>query len=293
VALALDLSQSEAKVTCARKHVKALGVEMAEMTVERSPYCVRVAEIDPDTGNCSIFLSPKNLDEPTLGLIAGDVIHSLRCALDYLVTALVCKSGAGLTTRHQFPIFDEKRDYERAVGNASSVKGNGMLGGVTHGLRVFWDLQPFNAKPGPEDDFLFHINRFSNADKHRVITALAPIPQHIHWDFAYSGILEETLTFPKQTGIWEPNVEYEFARLRFARPFPVKPDAKAEITVAVLFSTPPFGKDKKGRRISAKVLGEMCDYVAVVVNRFKTLAWLIAHSAALVYLWQVNNCRTI
>ncbi len=296
MALSLDLAGPEEKLTRAFTHLESLNEEVAKMASERPPYGIRISEIEPDTGWCWLYLTPQSFNEPTLGVILGDLIHNLRCTLDYIVTSLVAKCGAILKPKHQFPIFASADDYRRSVGDATHAKPDGMLGGITHGLGLFWDLQPFNASPDPEENLLFFVNRFSNADKHRITASFAPIPNHLHFDFDYSGTITEQVVFEKMEGEWQPNVEYKVAGFRFAEPYASQPYGDARITLNIMFRTPPFGRYKRGHGIESAVVGEMCGHVWSVLEQFRALGILLAHSAALSgawILWQVYNCPQV
>lgn len=65
------------------KREATVGVE------KEATYAVRFSEVDPQTGWCSVDLVPQHVEKPQLSAILGDVIHNFRCALDYVVTALV------------------------------------------------------------------------------------------------------------------------------------------------------------------------------------------------------------
>jgi hypothetical protein len=271
MALDLDLSSSDAKIARAREHFESIKFEFARAANDRQPYGIRISQIDPDSGWFSVFLTPRDFAEPRLGVIVGDLIHNLRCALDYIITALADKSKAQLTTRHQFPIFDHVAEYRRKVGDRSTASKDGMLGGIVHGISTIWDAQPFHRKPDPETDGLFLINRFSNADKHRVISNYMPLPgggsgQLFYGDGVLLERIESTPFAP-----WEPNVEYEVARYRFARPYPSVLRFNGDITVQVLFGTAAFGKYKLGHALGSNVFNELCDHVAMIADLFKAL----------------------
>ncbi len=92
--LHLDLSSSRAKLARASEHLDVFEREGAAALKERNPCSFHVGDINRDTGWVSIYLEVRELREPHLGVILGDVMHNLRCALDYIVTALVDKAGA-------------------------------------------------------------------------------------------------------------------------------------------------------------------------------------------------------
>lgn len=292
MALRLDLSSSDAKVARARDHVKVLKAEIAKIPQERHPYGIRVTEVDQNTGCTDIFLTPNNFHEPLLGIIFGDVIHNLRCALDYIVTAIADKTSVPLVKKHQFPIYHTEVDYRTQVGDENVAKASGCLSGIKDGLGEFWRCQPFKAHPNPKRDYLFCVNRFSNADKHRVISAAGGVPKKFTYELFGPGRIIEKEYFPHM-GEWQPNAEHRIVRLRYARPFPGKGESeiKADIGAAIVLTTPAFD-GQMPYLVALGNLEKLCVHVARTVNAFKALALPIgAHSAAVAYLWQVYNCR--
>jgi len=56
------------------------------------------------------------------------VYHNLRCALDYIVTALVVASDEEVTNRHQFPIFHSSKRFRANVLDRLALLGlRGLL----------------------------------------------------------------------------------------------------------------------------------------------------------------------
>lgn len=77
------------------------------------------------------------LERPEVCAIVGDLMHNLRCALDYIVTALVNASGTKLARKHQFPIFtDENRFREEVLSSDLRPNPRGCLRGITIGLKL-------------------------------------------------------------------------------------------------------------------------------------------------------------
>ena len=114
--LSLDLRSCDAKLARARENARTLEREtVAHIGKQEATHAVRFSQVDPQTGWCSITLVPQKIEEPRLSAILGDVIHNLRCALDYVVTALVDASQTKLTTSHQFPIFKDAAFYASRV----------------------------------------------------------------------------------------------------------------------------------------------------------------------------------
>jgi len=263
--LGLNLSASDAKVARAYVHLKTLQREIPLAVAQRKPYVPRFSEVDPDSGWCSVFLTSNNAPEHGLSVIVGELVHNLRCALNYIVPELVSASGAILKKKHQFPIFTSLNDYAKWVGTAALSVAGGPLGGITHGLKEIFDLQPFQQS-GPEGHRLALVHQFSNADKHRIIPEVFPQLAAVSTLFE-----QEVLEHSQSPSLpdWKPNIEYPIARFRFAKPYPTK--LSLELSVEIFFGTRPFGQNLKGSRIDINVLREMCENVAKIVDQFKKL----------------------
>lgn len=189
--MTLDLAASAAKVARAFEHLAVLEREIPESVMDRGPYAIRFSAVDPGTGWCSMSLVPESAARPYLSVAFGDVVHNLRCALDYIVTALADASGVPITTQHQFPIYASRQQYSQKVGTVREARQRGPLGGLVHGLALMEQLQPYRLEPEPRTDPLWHVHRFSNADKHREVAGFLGIPAG-SVQIAYEGIVAET-----------------------------------------------------------------------------------------------------
>lgn len=266
--LELDLGSCNAKLARAREHLDALERETTAGIKKESPYAVRVSEVDPKTGWCSISIVPQEIAKPRLTIIFGDVIHNLRCALDYVVTALVDASQTQLTTSHQFPVFLNAADYATKVGTATNARSKGPLRGIIHGLTLIEKWQPYHTQPDPRTDPLWGIHRFSNADKHREPATFLAEPVGA-LEFDYKGTLVDLRGVPEITD-WSPEQEYVIGHMRFDPPVARDIHAKGEMSLNVRFVTPPFGGDAD---LSITLSGLRCtsDHVAVMLDLFGKL----------------------
>jgi hypothetical protein len=267
--MTLDLSSAEAKIARAMDHRRALERQLKIEVEEDGPYASRFSEVDPQTGWCDVFLVPQNIRKPRLGVIFGDVVHNLRCALDYIVTELAEASNTPLTNKHQFPIYRDKKVYKTSVGTVSASISSGPLKGIKHGLGLIEQLQPYHLKPNPRQDPLWHIHRFSNADKHRQVAAMLPIPEPGQVDIKFNGTLVEKDELERIDG-WDPTREVKIARLRFDPPIARNLRTEGKIAMNVWFHTGPFRREP-AHGIDLGVLRKTCDHVALVVEQFKTL----------------------
>jgi len=259
MALGLDLSGSTAKVARAKEHFESLQGELSEIQSQRNPY-EAILDRKGKSSTYSLVLHAGNFNEPRLGIILGDLVHNLRSALDYIVIALAEKSGISVTKDHQFPICDDERDYKGLITR--------MLAGITYGLDEIANVQPFKRTP-PQHDALFAINYFSNSDKHRIISEYVPIIGPITGHLSPKNLIVKSKWFPPPLYL-RSNQDFEIAQvtLRLGRG---EITFKGNISVAVHFGAPPFGKRIKGLGAPHGFFKHCCDHVAMIVDLFKAL----------------------
>lgn len=265
----LDLASSDAKIDRAFEHLETLETDVRAAWAESGPYSVRFSEVDPETGWCEVSLVPAP-EIPRFGVIMGDLMHNLRSALDYIVTALVdATDGVTLSRHHQFPIFSNPADYLAKVGDPAAAPA--VFGPLRHlvlGTGLIEQLQPYKANPDPREDPMWHIHRFSNADKHRKITTLLAIPLG-SFDIAFEGTVFERDHIVEITD-WKPYEEAVIERLRFDPPIARNLRVTGPMTVNYAFSTPAFGPEGE-HGIHGQLLRKCCDHVRMVVDMFKLL----------------------
>lgn len=268
MSLDLDLAASKAKLARAREHLKALERDTAVRVKQKATHAVRFSPVDPQSGWCSITLVPLKIEEPRLSAIFGDVIHNLRCALDYVVTALAEASPTKVSTKHEFPIFLDPGDYAAKVGSKTEAKTKGPLRKITHGLAVVESWQPYYTKPDPRTDALWGIHRFSNADKHRQPTAFATIPVG-KLEFRFNGIkVEDDLV--EEVANWTPDQDIPVGRIRFDPPRAENLRAIGKVSLDVWFMAPKIPSDDE-LTITLGALSGIVEYVAKLLDTFGQL----------------------
>jgi hypothetical protein len=268
MALDLDLGPSKAKLARAREHAETLKAETVDGVKQEASHAVRFSSVDPQTGWCDIAMVPQKIDKPRLPVLLGDVIHNLRCALDYLIPPLVHASEAKLAPAHEFPIYLDAGDYAAKVGSKTVAKGKGPLRHIVHGLPIVEAWQPYNAKGDPETDPLWGVHRFSNADKHRQLAPFGLVPVG-KFEIAYNGkVVEEE--FLDEVEDWKPDDEIPIGRIRFDPPRAYNLRAVGNVNVDVRFIAPRFGKEGElSLKLSAVPVVVEC--VAAVVDVFRNL----------------------
>lgn len=152
-----------------------------------------VRKVDPATGDY-VFRFPGKLPPLEIGLEVGIVAHLLRSALDNMLWQLVFARGGTPTDHHQFPIYEERAEFERKAHG--TTKARWETGGVSPRDFAFIQRhQPFKrgryrAKWHPLA-LLAHLN---NVDKHRYVhprfgVAAAMV---IQWNKAFDSISADT-----------------------------------------------------------------------------------------------------
>jgi hypothetical protein len=258
-------------VARARELAEALEREVDLVLEKKNLYSIRIGEIDPQSGWCAIYCKVSDIAEPRLGVIFGDVMHNLRSALDYVVVALAQASGTVPARKHQFPILDNAVTYQRRVGPPGAPKKDGPLGGVRYGAQLVEELQPYNRYPDPFASPLWDIRCFSNADKHRQISALASLMAGCEIQISHGGrIMGRCHSFALPRACEQ---EQEIWRVQFAPPYPSASEicAEGETAFAILFTTPAFDKMRHSAGIDVQLLPTYCDYVAQAVECFEAL----------------------
>jgi len=154
------------------------------------------------------------------GVLAGEIVHHLRSALDHIVWLLSTESYRSADEREiGFPILtvrpltrDKRSVYDRKVAGIASADA----------LRLIEQVQPYNA-PNPLDNPLAIIHDLDRIDKHQTIALVVT-----SWD------LSITVPFSAMTGgevIGGPHMSYEdFA----ARP---TENLKLEFTAQIAFAS--------------------------------------------------------
>lgn len=104
------LSLIRIKVERAKKHLRDLGV-VRDRFINSKPYQIEIRP-DPQTGYNVFYITSLQAAPAEIGLVAGDVIHNLRSALDHLAYQLVYVSGATHTKQTSFPIWDDPAEYK-------------------------------------------------------------------------------------------------------------------------------------------------------------------------------------
>jgi hypothetical protein len=152
----------EAKIGRARKHLAEFEQQLREHANSKPSQVVRERE-----GDEFVFRAKTLRETPVeLALIAGDVIHNVRAALDHLAAMIVAKNGGDINGS-QFPITEKAKDLSsritKTMGPASDCA-----------KRFVKLLRPYKRSNG----LAFLIHSLDIADKHRLLVPVGMANAH-------------------------------------------------------------------------------------------------------------------
>ena len=241
-----------AKIERAKKHIDELDIE-ARSFLDSDPYLVRV-QPDFETGDRTYYVV-KCLDTPTiLPVICGDILFSIRSALDHLAYALfkVGSSGKAGCGRHiYFPIADDAAKYE--AEKLRKVKG------MSHAaIQAIDAVKPYRG--GNDDLWLLH--QLHNRDKHRLLVTPGSAFRGVHLgNLARVSVSHTADGFcPLKEGakLWSVRVNPSDL------PIDTKLPKNLKFSFSIAFGEPEIAK---GKPVSETLQG-MTDLVAHLVDRF-------------------------
>lgn len=185
---------ARAKVERAKEHIRDLQGER-DAFLGGNPYRI-TAEFYPEHGATAYFMDKFSPIPQSISLIAGDTLHSLRTALDYLAYALVERSPGYIENTHlYFPICKNREAYE----SESPGKTQGIPKQIKERIDTF---KPY----GGGDDRLWELHRLDIVDKHRLLMTTTTVVTDIEFyvdtafvDALFRGLLRIPKAFPKQT----------------------------------------------------------------------------------------------
>ncbi|HXY46128.1 MAG TPA: hypothetical protein VEH29_18220 [Acidimicrobiales bacterium] len=265
--IGLDLSSSTAKVDRAFVHLKTLHTELLVHIKKNSPYSIQFSEVNPQTGWCEVYLVP-NPRKPDLGVLIGDVMHNLRGALDYIITSLADASGANPDVKRGWPSYIKRAAYKGEVADRFGAKASGPLSGITIGLGVIEQLQPYRCQPDPRADPLALIQRFNNADKHRHVAALVSIPVGT-LDIEFNGIPAEVRDI-EEISNWSPDQKMIIRQIRFDPPRAYNFRVASPLHLDLRITLPKFRTEPEVA-LDLPLLEECCSQVRAVIDVFKLI----------------------
>jgi hypothetical protein len=145
------------KVGRARRHIDEFETELAKY-LDSHPFRVEWADASRSAYSVTIAREPPI----QLGLIAGDIAHCLRSALDLLAWQLVWRSGAEPSRDTAFPISTSEESLERTIEWR-------LRGALPEAKRAVRETKPHRGG----NAVLWALHELDIEDKHRVVLPLA------------------------------------------------------------------------------------------------------------------------
>ena len=161
MAVANRLEGVKAKVERAKHHVQELNVAL-EGFFATNPYVIHTKR-NSETRQLIYYLASVRYVPPVIDVIAGEVLQSLRSALDHLAYQLVlvgtCQSGP--FNYVYFPIFESAQEYES--GKTRQIKGMRQ-----DAIDAIDAIKPYKGG----NDALWQLHRLNIVDKHRLLVTV-------------------------------------------------------------------------------------------------------------------------
>jgi hypothetical protein len=155
------LEGARAKVERAKEHILDLKAKRIAF-LGSDPYRT-TPEFYPEPSATAYFLDKYTPIPETISLVAGDAIHSLRTALDYLVYAFVDRQPGDIENTHlYFPICKSGEAYVRE----SPRKTEGIPNEIKQRIDAFHPYKGGN-------DSLWELHQLDIIDKHRLLVTTA------------------------------------------------------------------------------------------------------------------------
>jgi len=169
------------KLRNADEHFQRLEATLLEYLGGTLKGTVR-SEFDPNDSTRGL-LRFMVLQQPPLKVaaIVGDVVHNLRCSLDYMVEELVKRNGHTPGFQHQFPICIAPGAFVQAL------KKGRLYGVHESAVRAIDRCQPYHADPDMRERHALNwLHMLSNRDKHHML-AVSALNAGLGWAFVAHG----------------------------------------------------------------------------------------------------------
>lgn len=169
----MDLEGCRAKTKRTREQIQGLAVEIMAPDVAGVDAIATIkAVFDPPSGKyiCTVDHIPSTW-QTRVSVIAGEVVHNLRSALDYLAWQLVLNYSGNLSDKDarkvQFPIRKNQKDWSSDYTVSMIKPTNASL---------LQSRQPFSSQSDVDSHPLTILQDFSNRDKHRILNSVLARP---------------------------------------------------------------------------------------------------------------------
>lgn len=145
------------KLTWAQHHIAEIEAECEETFRNLYPSPV-ATKVNPKTGDLTYYIQHLPPIPERIALQTGDVLHSLRSALDYMACGLVRLGGEVPQRNTKFPIARSAEDFPALLGK--------LIPGLGQNVRE--TINSFHPYKGG-NKALWALHTLNNLDKHRIL----------------------------------------------------------------------------------------------------------------------------
>ncbi len=267
-----DLTGIRAKLKRAKEHHSTLITEWNIWCKHQAN--LRFCYVRRDGPWYVVMVQPFPQPNIRFSIIAGDIIHNLRCALDHLIWQLVLRDGHKPSRRNEFPIYESEERFR----DEKFRKKKPQLG-VLYGITVDGDAwtiiersQPYQCVP-LISSYINAIGHLSNFDKHRTLYSQIPfigfeaVRKAVGWS-------SEAILLDYRIGARDLSLENEteVVRYRFADHPDPKMHMKGKFTIDPTFGE---GEVKGGRQVGMGFFGNLIDWATMIVDEISRLPRVI------------------
>lgn len=240
------------KVVRAKEHLDSLRSEIAKSLADET---YRIWPEHESDARVLVFKTrfPHDL-RMRWSAITGDVANNCRSALNHLTWQLVLLNNKKPGGRNDFPIFTDKSEYRKKIGEY-------FRGTSPEALAIAERLQPYHAGKDAASHPLAVLNKLSNIDKHQ--SPALTLLRMASGTLVFGGQpLSIPVVQPRILGELED--EAEWFRATYAGMVPNEQvEVKYDFKMAIAFEpTAPGG----GKPIN-EVLSALVDFTEAVVER--------------------------
>lgn len=263
----------EAKLDRAEEQLNAQDREWVDWREHEQPWGAH-AEVSDDYQRLIFIFDELKPIPPRFGVIAGEIVHDMRSALDHLASYLVQLHGSQPTLVTAWPLEPSPWGWRRKVERRNRPwqlwrkEGAGPLKGIPRHSNA-WALikgsQPYIRSDSARDDALWGLHQLWNADKHRVINA---IRVYVKTDLLLNGFtirphvepLRRKVLIPKDRPLKQGA---KLALLEFAAPVPhVSVDLNLSVDIAL--STQEGDRDRGSIRETLQIVRNLYESAAAL-----------------------------
>jgi hypothetical protein len=153
--------QALAKYNWALKQIDSLNAVLDGFGKDQNIIAVRS---NPENGTITYYVHRVPDLPKEISLLAGDILHNLRCSLDYLFCGMLLAADVKLKENTKFPIYGAAEFFNNALPTKTKGLGKQAIEGIKR-------IRPYKGGNG----LLWQLHKLNNIDKHRLLLTMSLI----------------------------------------------------------------------------------------------------------------------